>query len=328
MRTTRTAVVTGADGFIGSHLVERLIADGHRVKALCLYNSNGSLGCLDEIEGIRDRVDVMLGDIRDPEYVDGLIGDGDTVFHLAALIAIPHSYTSPRSFVDTNVSGTLNVLEAARRRQGVRVINTSTSEVYGTPETTPIRELHPIQPQSPYAATKVAADSLCRSYATSFNLDVLTLRPFNTYGPRQSMRAVIPTIMAQLLAGSGTVRLGSLHPRRDFTFVEDTVDGFIRIATAELEPGGTIQLGTGAAVSVGDLVKLCQEVTGLDAEVVTDDERVRPLASEVQVLLSDPRRARELLGWVPRVDLRSGLQAVADWLTDRTDPSFAARYHR
>jgi UDP-glucose 4-epimerase len=328
VRENGTAVVTGADGFIGSHLVQRLLSDGWNVSALCHYNSNGSLGWLDQIEGIREQIQVTLGDIRDTELVSKLIDDGDTVFHLAALIAIPHSYTSARSFVDTNISGTLNVLEAARKRHRVRVINTSSSEVYGTPETTPIRETHLIQPQSPYAATKVAADGLCQAYAFSFDLDVLTLRPFNTYGPRQSLRAIIPTILSQLLAGAEVIRLGSIHPRRDFTFVDDTVDGFLRIACSDLQPGKTVQLGTGVAVSIGELVELCMEITGSQATIVTDKERVRPPASEVQVLLSDPGQAKRLLNWSPQIDLRSGLVKVAEWLSKRSDATLAARYHQ
>lgn len=241
------ALVTGADGFIGSHLVERLLDNGVEVSALCMYNSNGSLGWLDEVPGIWDRANVHLGDVRDSEFVSRLVEGHDTVFHLAALIAIPFSYEAPRSFVETNITGTLNVLEAARRHDGTRVIHTSTSEVYGTPKTTPISEDHPIQPQSPYAATKASADDLCRAYASSFGVDVLTLRPFNTFGPRQSLRAVIPTVLMQMLSDATEIRLGSLHPKRDFTFVEDTVDGFVRIGGSSLEPGQTVQLGTGRA---------------------------------------------------------------------------------
>jgi UDP-glucose 4-epimerase len=321
------ALVTGADGFIGSHLVERLLHEQVEVTALCLYNSNGSIGWLEEIPGVRDRVDIQLGDVRDSEFVDRVVREHSTVFHLAALIAIPYSYLAPRSFVETNVIGTLNVLEAIRRNPGIRMINTSTSEVYGTPKSTPISEDHAIQPQSPYAASKASADDLCRAYAASFDVDVLTLRPFNTYGPRQSLRAVIPTILLQMLSGASEIRLGSLHPRRDFTFVEDTVDGFIRIARADVNRGTTIQLGTGTSVSIGEVVELCRDITGSSAVVTVDDERIRPATSEVQVLLSDPTRAGEVLGWSPRTDLRSGLEHLASWLDGR-DTADAHRYHR
>ena len=321
------ALVTGADGFIGSHLVERLLLEQVEVTALCLYNSNGSIGWLEEISGVRDRVDIQLGDVRDSEFVDRVVREHSTVFHLAALIAIPYSYLAPRSFVETNVIGTLNVLEALRRNPGTRMINTSTSEVYGTPKSTPINENHTIQPQSPYAASKASADDLCRAYAASFDVDVTTLRPFNTYGPRQSLRAVIPTILMQMLSGASEIRLGSLHPRRDFTFVEDTVDGFIRMAKADVNRGTTIQLGTGISVSIGEVVELCRDITGSSAVVTVDDERIRPAASEVQVLLSDPTRAGEVLGWSPQTDLRSGLEHLASWLDGR-DTADAHRYHR
>ena len=327
MSVDSRVLVTGADGFIGSHLVERLLHEGADVTALCLYNSHGTIGWLDEIPGIRDHANIQLGDIRDSELVDRLVRDQEVVFHLAALIAIPYSYLAPRSFVETNVIGTLNVLEAVRRSPDTRVIHTSTSEVYGTPESTPIREDHPIQPQSPYAASKASADDLCRAYAASFDVQVATLRPFNTYGPRQSLRAVIPTILMQLMSGSNEIRLGSLHPRRDFTFVDDTVDGFIRIAGSAVDPGTTVQLGSGTSVSIGELVDMCRDITGSDAEVTVEDERVRPPASEVQVLLSDPTRARELLGWSPRTDLRSGLEQFASWIEGR-DTADAHRYHR
>ena len=321
------ALVTGADGFIGSHLVERLLDDGVEVSALCMYNSNGSLGWLDEVPGIWDRANVHLGDVRDSEFVSRLVEGHDTVFHLAALIAIPFSYEAPRSFVETNITGTLNVLEAARRHDGTRVIHTSTSEVYGTPKTTPISEDHPIQPQSPYAATKASADDLCRAYASSFGVDVLTLRPFNTFGPRQSLRAVIPTVLMQMLSDATEIRLGSLHPKRDFTFVEDTVDGFVRIGESSLEPGQTVQLGTGESISIGDLVELCREITGSNSVIVTDDERIRPPDSEVEVLLSDPARAQQTLGWSPNVGLKNGLERTAEWLKSR-DATNAHRYHR
>ncbi|PXY24895.1 SDR family NAD(P)-dependent oxidoreductase [Prauserella endophytica] len=325
----KKVLVTGADGFIGSHLVERLIAEGADVRAFCVYNSNGSYGWLDELgtDRIAD-IEVQLGDIRDGRSVRKAVTDVDVVFHLAALVAIPYSYQAPESFVDTNITGTLNMLEAVRDAGGVRMVNTSTSEVYGTPESVPIRETHPLRGQSPYAASKIAADQLCEAYARSFEAPVTTLRPFNTYGPRQSMRAVIPTILGQLLSGATSVRLGSLTPRRDLTFVTDTVDGFVRMGCSDLPPGSLVQLGTGQTASIGELFQLCCEVTGVDAEVVTDRERVRPDASEVQVLLSEPSLAKEKLDWQATKSLADGLAETARWLAPRVDAARAGRYHR
>jgi len=326
----RRVLVTGADGFIGSHLVERLVTEGAEVRALCLYTSNGTHGWLDEsAPEVRDAVDLRLGDVRDAGLVRDLVDGCDLVLHLASLIAIPYSYLAPTSFVETNIIGALNVLEAVRA-SGATMVNTSTSEVYGTPESVPISEAHPLRAQSPYAASKIAADKLCESYAASFDVDVATLRPFNTYGPRQSMRAVIPTVLTQLLAGAPEVRLGNLSPRRDFTFVSDTVDGFVRAASIGMQPGETVQLGTGRTVSVGEVVDLCRAVTGRDdAAVVVEDERVRPEGSEVEVLLSDPSVARERFGWTPQVELEDGLRATAAWIADRRpDLDAATRYVR
>jgi NAD dependent epimerase/dehydratase len=325
----KTVLVTGADGFIGSHLVERLISDGADVRAFCLYNSNGSAGWLDDSKIFRESgSEPLLADIRDPEAVRHAVSGVDIVFHLAALIAIPYSYLAPRSFVDTNVSGTLNVLEAVRREGTGKMINTSTSEVYGTPETVPITESHPLRGQSPYSATKIAADKLCESYALSFDTPVTILRPYNTFGPRQSARAVIPTILSQLLAGASTIRLGAVSPRRDFTFVADTCDGFVRAAAADLEPGTVVQLGTGRTVSIGETFDMCRAVLGVEAEVVTDEQRVRPAGSEVEVLQSDPSLAQSLLGWTPQVSLEEGLAQTAEWLRPRVDPTLAGRYQR
>jgi NAD dependent epimerase/dehydratase len=329
----KTVLVTGSDGFIGSHVVERLLADGAHVRAFCLYNSNGSTGWLDESDGfkaaVRDgQAEVVLGDIRDPEHVMATTEGAEVVLHLAALIAIPFSYVAPRSYVETNVIGTLNVLEAVRRHGTPRMVNTSTSEVYGTPESVPITEAHPLRGQSPYSATKISADKMCESYALSFGTPVTTLRPFNTFGPRQSTRAVIPTVLSQLIAGASQLKLGDLTPKRDFTFVADTADGLVRAALADLAPGTTIQLGTGRTVSVGDVVELCRKVTGSDAEVVTENDRIRPEGSEVQILLSDPSLANEVLGWAPTVSLEEGLAATAEWLRPRVDPETAGRYHR
>lgn len=326
-------LVTGADGFIGSHLVEALLGAGASVRAFCLYTSTSSLGWLAESEIFatarsEGRAEELLGDIRDPGLVDTAVRGVDIVLHLAALIAIPYSYVAPQSYVDTNLTGTLNVLEAVRRHGIRRMVQTSTSEVYGTPDTVPIVESHPLRGQSPYSATKIAADKLCEAYASSFQTPVVTLRPFNTYGPRQSQRAVIPTVLAQLLAGQTRIQLGSASPRRDFTYVTDTCAGFLRAATVDLEPGATVHLGTGTAISIGDLVQLCIELTGQPAEVVVDEDRVRPDASEVQVLLSDPSLAADRLGWRPSVTLADGLRATAEWLRPRVDHASVGRYHR
>ena len=329
----KTVLVTGSDGFIGSHVVERLVADGARVRAFCMYNSNGSMGWLDESTSFRSalrdgQAEVVLGDIRDPEHVATSVEGAEVVLHLAALIAIPFSYVAPRSYVETNVIGTLNVLEAVRRHGTPRLVNTSTSEVYGTPQEVPITELHPLRGQSPYSATKISADKMCESYALSFETPVMTLRPFNTFGPRQSMRAVIPTVLSQLLAGAEQIKLGDTTPKRDFTFVTDTADGFVRAALSDVPPGTTIQLGTGRTVSVGEVVDLCKKVTGSNAEVVTDEARIRPEASEVQILLSDPSVANATLGWAPTVPLEEGLSRTAEWLRPRVDAETAGRYHR
>jgi len=314
-------LVTGADGFIGSHLVERLVAEGVQVRAFCLYNSRGSWGWLDDsAPDVRAALDVRLGDIRDARFVADAADGVEIIFHLAALIAIPYSYTAPESFVDTNVRGTLNVLEAARRAGVRRVIATSTSEVYGTPAILPITEEHALNAQSPYAATKVAADQLTLAYHRSYGLPAVILRPFNTYGPRQSTRAVLPTILRQLLAGCAEVRLGRQDPRRDLTYVADTVDGFVRAATSAGIDGATIQLGTGRSESIGDLFEIARRLVGVDAIPVEDPSRVRPDASEVLVLQSDPTRARDLLGWEAKTSLENGLLQTIAWLRAHPEP--------
>jgi len=320
-------LVTGADGFIGSHLAERLVGLGASVRAFCLYNSNSTLGWLDYADpAIREALDVRLGDIRDARFVEEACRGVDTVFHLAALIAIPYSYTAPESFVDTNVKGTLNVLEGARRAGCRRVVQTSTSEVYGTPAELPIRETHPLQGQSPYSASKIAADKLCEAYHCSFALPVVTVRPFNTYGPRQSARAVLPTILAQLLAGQTRVRLGRLDPRRDLLFVADTVEGFTRAGSADGIDGEVIQLGTGRAVSVAELFEIACRTLGVEAAVEQDAQRFRPDGSEVMVLQADASKARALLGWEPQVTLEDGLRRTADWLSRHRNPEAARHY--
>lgn len=311
-------LVTGADGFIGSHLVERLVADGASVRAFCLYNSMGSAGWLDDVDpAVRAQLDIRYGDIRDARLVAEATAGVEVVFHLAALISIPYSYAAVESYLDTNVRGTLNVLEAAKAANVRRVIQTSTSEVYGTPAELPIRETHPLQAQSPYAASKVAADQLALSYQRSFGVPVVVLRPFNTYGPRQSPRAVLPAMLRQLIAGEREIRLGRLDPRRDLTFVRDTVDGFARAAVAAGIDGETIQLGTGRAESIGELFELACRLLGSDARVVQDPVRMRPDASEVMVLQSDPSLARELMGWAAATSLEEGLAVTIEWMRAR-----------
>lgn len=329
----QTVLVTGSDGFIGSHVVETLLDLGATVRAFALYNSFGSLGWLDSSDVFQKALDsgqaeFVLGDIRDAEHVSASVDGVDVILHLAALIAIPYSYVAPRSYVETNITGTLNVLEAVRKHGTKRLVHTSTSEVYGTPETVPITENNALRGQSPYSASKIGADKMAESYALSFETPVTVLRPFNTFGPRQSTRAVIPTVLSQLLAGAPELRLGSLHPKRDFTFVTDTALGFARAAVTDLEPGAVVQLGTGRTVSVGDIVDLARQITGNNAEVITEDERIRPDGSEVELLLSDPSKAKELLGWEPQIDLETGLQRTADFIRESGDLSGAHRYHR
>ena len=313
--TGKRVMVTGADGFIGSHLTEALVREGAEVRAFCVYNSNGSLGWLDGSEReVRDALDVRLGDVRDARFVEASCEGVDVVFHLAALIAIPYSYLAPESFVDTNIKGTLNVLEGVRRAGCSRLVQTSTSEVYGTPDTLPIRETHPLKGQSPYSASKIAADKLCEAYHSSFDTPVVTLRPFNTYGPRQSARAVIPTILAQLLSGRRHVRLGNLAPRRDLTFVSDTVAGFLAAGAVRGLEGDTIQLGTGRAESIADVFEAACRACGVEATVEEDAARIRPSKSEVMVLQSDPSRAAERLGWRAERSLEEGLAETAKWV--------------
>ncbi len=313
-------LVTGADGFIGSHLTEALVRAGARVRAMCIYNSQGSRGWLDDVGAeVESDIEFRLGDIRDARFVEEVVRDVDVVMHLAALIAIPYSYQAVESFVDTNVRGTMNVLEAARRARCRRVVQTSTSEVYGTPSSTPIRETHTLRGQSPYAATKIAADKLCEAYFCSFGVPVVTLRPFNTYGPRQSARAVIPTILEQLLRGATRVELGALDPRRDMTFVGDTVDGFLRAGVAQGIEGQTVQLGTGRSESIRDVFEAACRALGVHAEVVQSADRMRPAASEVLVLESAPDLAATLLGWRAETSLEEGLARTAEWMRGRLD---------
>lgn len=308
------ALVTGAGGFIGSHLVEALVAGGASVRALVHYDARSDRGNLELVpaEVLRE-VEVVAGDVRDPFGVARLVAGCDVVYHLAALIGIPYSYLAPQSYVSTNVEGTLNVLEAVRTHGVPRLVHTSTSETYGTALRTPIDESHPLQAQSPYSASKIGADKLAESYARSFDLPVATLRPFNTYGPRQSLRAILPTVIAQALEG-GVVRVGSLDPLRDLTYVEDTVRAFIAVAGCDAAVGRVLNAGSGRSISIGGLVELVLDVLGLDAEVVQEAERVRPAGSEVGELVADASALRGLTGWEPRVPLREGIERTAAWV--------------
>jgi NAD dependent epimerase/dehydratase len=313
--TGRKVLVTGADGFIGSHLTEALLDAGADVRAFCYYNSNGSRGWLDQLDPSRGNLpEIVFGDIRDGRPVEAACEGMDVVFHLAALVSIPYSYLAPESFVETNVRGTLNVLEAVRRQRCARLVHTSTSEVYGTPDALPITERHPLKGQSPYSASKIAADKLCEAYASSFEVPVVVLRPFNTYGPRQSARAVIPTILAQLLSGRTTIHLGSLTPRRDLTYMSDTIAGFLAAGLCPGLEGETIHLGTGRSESIEEVFRTACTVCGVEAQVEVDPARVRPSQSEVMVLQSDPARALQRLGWSAQVSLRQGLKETARWI--------------
>lgn len=307
-------LVTGADGFIGSHLVEALLDEGCKVKAFVYYNSFNSWGWLDSLPlEKRDRIEVFAGDIRDPNGVRESMRGIDVVFHLAALIAIPFSYHSPDSYVDTNIKGTLNVLQAAKELHTKRVLVTSTSEVYGTALYVPIDEKHPFQGQSPYSATKIGADRIAESFYRSFNLPVIIVRPFNTYGPRQSARAVIPTIITQLLCGKTEIKLGSLHPTRDFNYVKDTAAGFVAIAKCDAAIGQEINIATQDEISVGQLAQEMINQINPKAKIVIDDQRLRPEKSEVERLLGANGKIKQLTGWSPQFNLSRGIQETVDW---------------
>lgn len=317
----KTILVTGAGGFIGSHLVERLVSLGAQTRALVRYNSAGSWGWLDQ-SSIKDDVEVVQGDIRDHDSTQRVVVGVDVVFHLAALIAIPYSYDAPLSYVRTNVEGTLNVLQSAIRNNVGLVVHTSTSEVYGTARTVPISESHPLQGQSPYSATKIGADKIAESFHLSFGLPVVTVRPFNTYGPRQSARAVIPTIVTQALADE-PIRLGNIEPTRDLNYVADTVEGFIKAAESPKAVGEVINLGTGREISIRELVAAILKVLGKDLPIITEGERVRPEKSEVERLCADASKARELLGWEPKHTLEEGLARTIEWIRENNE-----RYRR
>ena len=317
MKTNQKILVTGADGFIGSHLVEGLLDKGCQVRAFVQYNSFNSWGWLDTLLKKKlDKIDVFAGDIRDPNGVRKAMQGMDMVFHLAALIAIPFSYHSPDSYVDTNIKGTLNVLQAARDTSCKHVLVTSTSEVYGTAQYVPIDEQHPFQGQSPYSATKIGADRIAESFYRSFNTPVTIVRPFNTYGPRQSARAVIPTIITQLLAGATEIKLGSIHPTRDFNYVKDTVAGFIAIAETQATIGEEINIASQQEISIGQLAREIIDQIKQTASVVSEDIRVRPEKSEVERLLGSNEKIRRLTGWQPAYTLRQGIQETIAWFRD------------
>jgi NAD dependent epimerase/dehydratase len=313
----RRTLVTGAGGFIGSHLTELLVGRGADVRAFVHYNARNDWGNLELVPAdVRAEVEVVMGDIGDPFGVARAVTGRDQVFHLAALIGIPYSYIAPQSYLETNITGTLNVLEAVRANPDTRLVHTSTSETYGTARYTPIDEAHPLQGQSPYSASKIGADKMVESYVRSFGIPATTLRPFNTYGPRQSLRAIIPTIAAQALTGD-VVRLGSLAPVRDFTFVTDTARAFLAVAESEATIGGTFNAGNGKGIAIGDLAELILEILDSSARLETDETRIRPEASEVFTLLADTAAIAEATGWRPEVSLRDGLAQTIAFLRDR-----------
>jgi len=305
-------LVTGADGFIGSHLTEMLVKRGAHVKALSYYNSFNDWGWLEDIDCLDD-VEVVTGDVRDPHYCKYITKDVDIIFHLAALIAIPYSYIAPDSYVDTNVKGTLNICQAALENGCNRIIHTSTSEVYGTAKYVPIDEKHPLQPQSPYSASKIGADAIAKSFYNAFDLPLVIARPFNTYGPRQSARAVIPTIITQIASGKRQIKLGDLRPTRDMNYVEDTCRGMIALAECEKAIGETVNIGSNFEISIKDLVNLIKEIMQLNIEIVTDKKRLRPENSEVFRLWCDNTKINELTDFIPKYSIREGLKKTVDW---------------
>ncbi|MQY66485.1 MAG: NAD-dependent epimerase/dehydratase family protein [Clostridia bacterium] len=309
----KTVLVTGAGGFIGSHLTEKLVDSGAKVKAFVRYNSRNDWGLIGILPShTKEKIEVIMGDLRDPETIRSVMKDVDAVFHLGALIAIPYSYIHPREVVETNIMGTLNILNAAKEYKPEKIIHTSTSEVYGTAQYVPIDEKHPLQGQSPYSASKIGADKLAESFYRSYDLPITTLRPFNTYGPRQSARAVIPTIITQALA-QNKVLLGSLEPTRDLSYVDDVVDGFIKAAESERSTGEVINIGSGFEISINDLANKIISLIGKKVNIVSDPKRVRPPKSEVGRLMADNSKAKNLLGWEPKVSLDEGLRKTIDW---------------
>lgn len=314
-QTNQRILITGADGFIGSHLTEMLVKRGAKVKALSYYNSFNYWGWLEDLDCLND-IEVLTGDVRDPHYCKHITKDVDIIFHLAALIAIPYSYVAPDSYVDTNIKGTLNVCQAALENGCERVIHTSTSEVYGTAQYVPIDEKHPLQPQSPYSASKVGADAMAKSFFNAFELPVTIARPFNTYGPRQSARAVIPTIITQIASGKKQIKLGDLTPTRDFSYVEDICRGFIALAGCEKAIGETVNIGSNFEISIGDVVDNIKEIMNSDVQVITDNARLRPEKSEVFRLWCDNAKMHALTGFTPKYTIQEGLKKTVEWFTN------------
>lgn len=305
-------LVTGADGFIGSHLTEMLAKQGHQIKALSQYNSFNHWGWLEEVDCL-DQIEVLNGDVRDPHYCKHITKGVDVIYHLAALIAIPYSYVAPDSYVDTNIKGTLNICQAALDNQVQRVIHTSTSEVYGTAQYVPIDEKHPMQPQSPYSASKIAADAMAMSFYNAFGLPLTIARPFNTYGPRQSARAVIPTIITQIAGGKKQIQLGDVSPTRDFNYVEDTCRGFIALAESDKTLGETVNIGSNSEISIGDTLNIIKNIMHSDVEFIVDEQRLRPEKSEVNRLWCDNKKIKALTGFESRIDITEGLRLTVDW---------------
>lgn len=318
----KKVLVTGADGFIGSHLTELLVKEGYQVSALSQYNSFNYWGWLEDVTCKSD-IEVLNGDVRDPHYCKHITKDIDVIFHLAALIAIPYSYVAPDSYIDTNVKGTLNICQAALDNGVQRVIHTSTSEVYGTAQYVPIDEKHPLQPQSPYSASKIAADAMAMSFFNAFNLPLTIARPFNTYGPRQSARAVIPTIISQIASGKKEIKLGDVTPTRDFNYVMDTCRGFVELARCDQAVGDTVNIGSNYEISIGETLALIKELMGSDVQFLTDEERIRPEKSEVFRLWCDNGRIKKLTGFEPQYSIRDGLRATIDWFIQ---PANLAKY--
>ena len=309
----KRALVTGADGFIGSRLIEMLVKKGYQVKALSQYNSFNNWGWLEDVD-CKDKIEILTGDIRDPHYCKLITRDVDVVFHLAALIAIPYSYIAPDSYVDTNIKGALNICQAAKENGNIRVIHTSTSEVYGTAQYVPIDENHPLQPQSPYSATKIAADAMAMSFYNAFGLPVTIARPFNTYGPRQSARAVIPTIITQIASGVKEIKLGDVTPTRDFNYVDDTCRGFIALAECDESIGETVNIGSNSEITIGDTLNLIKELMGSDVEFVIDKDRIRPSKSEVLRLWCDNSKIEKLTRFKSQINIKDGLHRTIDWI--------------
>lgn len=310
----QTVLITGADGFIGSHLAELLFREGYDVKALSLYNSFNSWGWLEDVDCLNS-IDIISGDVRDPYLCNGIVKDVDIVFHLAALVAIPYSYIAPESYIETNVKGTLNICQAALDNGVKRVMLASTSEVYGTAQYVPINETHPLQPQSPYSASKIASDSIAMSFFNAFGLPLTVVRPFNTYGPRQSARAVIPTIISQIASGMRNIKLGDLSPTRDFNYVTDTCRGFLELARCDKAVGEVINVGSNTEISIEDTLNVIRELMSCDVDFLADEQRFRPARSEVFRLWCDNRKLRELTGFKPEYDIRTGLKTTIDWFT-------------